>query len=93
MSSSRVRSSSAGVSRFSKAADRSCRASNYSMPARNRKPVSLPTIHQRALSLSATCPRRTSFDLFRSSLRDVQVYTFDELFDGVAQVLELTEST
>nr|WP_280633745.1 Shedu anti-phage system protein SduA domain-containing protein [Nocardioides sp. 503] len=38
-----------------------------------------------------TVAERTSFDLFRRSLRDVQVYTFDELFDGVAQILEVTE--
>jgi hypothetical protein len=41
---------------------------------------------------SFTVAERTSFDLFRKSLRDVQVYTFDELFDGVAQILEVTES-
>jgi hypothetical protein len=39
-----------------------------------------------------TVAQRTSFDLFRSSLKDVRVYTFDELFDGVAQVLEWTQS-
>lgn len=39
-----------------------------------------------------TVAERTSLDLFRKSLRDVQVYTFDELFDGVAQILEVTES-
>lgn len=39
-----------------------------------------------------TVAERTSFDLFRNSLRDVLVYTFDELFEGIAQVLELTQT-
>lgn len=39
-----------------------------------------------------TVSERTSFDLFRNSLRDVSVFTFDELFEGIGQVLDVTTS-